>query len=118
MKNKKPSWYRKKAIELAKTIAKERDGYICQRCGKNRDTGQIQASHDISVGQCIWLAADINNITTLCAYCHLRWWHSNPIEAGKWHEDQFPERHAYIIEKKKHQEKVNWEQVYKDLTND
>jgi hypothetical protein len=116
MKKKNGTYWRKKSIELAKTKAKERDGYICQKCGKDRSTGQIHASHDVSVGCAIWLAADIRNITTLCYTHHNNWWHKNDIDCWEWHKSKFPERYKWIKENRYKQQKMNWEEVYKHLT--
>lgn len=114
-KKKLPSWYRKKAIEEAKKIAKLRDNYTCQRCYKTKGQCQLQGSHNISVGRAIWLACDVENILTLCAYCHLRFWHSSPIEAMEWFKGRFPERCEYLLEQVKNQRKVNWEEEYNRL---
>lgn len=117
-KEKKPSWYRKKAIELAKKLAKERDGYTCQKCGKDRLTAQIQASHNVSVGQCVALAADVINILALCSYHHLRWWHSHPLDASAWFQEKYPDRYEYLMKKQKMHTKPNWEEIYKQLKED
>jgi len=88
MKIKRP--YRK-AIELAKKLAKERDGYTCLRCGRSKQGGyQIQGSHIFGIGAHPRLAAEILNIKALCASCH-RWWHSSPQESGKWFREKYPD---------------------------
>jgi len=120
-KNKKkkntPIWYREKSIELAKKIAKERDNYICQKCGRGRDEVAIQASHNIAVGSAIWLAAEPDNIIALCYQHHMNWWHRNDIDCWIWFEEEFPERYAFIKENRYKQQKVNWKETYDKLSN-
>ena len=86
---------------MAKQIAKNRDGYVCQKChtpvkGSNAHGSQvIPVSHD---GR---LASDPENIKCLCYHCHLNWWHLHPIEAGEWFTSTFPERWEYLSEQKR-----------------
>ncbi len=89
--NKQDPKYR--AIELAKHIAKKRDNFICVRCSKSRFQGVIiDGSHIFSVtyGN---IAADPENILTLCRPCH-SWatdsWHNKPKEAKDWLEYMYP----------------------------
>jgi 5-methylcytosine-specific restriction endonuclease McrA len=83
---------RKKAIEKAKLIAKERDGYICQKCGATRDQAQIQGSHIIPSKAGGVIAADPENIIALCSSCH-KWagdsWHEDP-KGQQWFDKKFP----------------------------
>jgi 5-methylcytosine-specific restriction endonuclease McrA len=117
MKKKTKAWYKKKATELAKTIAKERDDYTCQYCGQTRDTRQIHASHVYSVGSCDFLRADPENIKALCSYHHRRWWHSSPLEATEWFNEMFPERAKSLKEKIKNHKSgtIDWEKIYNEL---
>jgi 5-methylcytosine-specific restriction endonuclease McrA len=77
-------------LRLAGTIAKQRDKYKCQHCGRTKTKGyKIDASHVIPKETNKWLAANPENIKALCARCH-RWWHNNPLEAGLWYSETFP----------------------------
>lgn len=116
-KKKTRTWYRKKAIELAKKLAKERDGYKCQYCGKDRSQVQIHGSHVYSVGSKLYLACDLKNIKALCSYHHHRWWHSNIIEASEWFKNKFPDRYKYLQKRIRNYngEKVDWESEYNKL---
>lgn len=79
----------KKCIDLAKLIAKERDGWTCQWCWKKTN---IQASHIINEARDHRLAIDPYNIKALCYNCHLWLWHKDPILASKRFNKKFPWR--------------------------
>jgi len=84
-KIKKP--YRR-CIELAKKIAKARDGYKSVKSG--RSDCQMHGSHILGVGAHPRMAVYPLNIKTLTAQEHL-WWHSAPTESGEWFKNKFPE---------------------------
>ena len=86
---------RAKCIELAKTVAKTRDGYTCQRCGKDSSQRQIHGSHVHPVTEGSMLAVDPMNIKALCARCHF-WWHEHPIDAADWFNERFSDRREYL----------------------
>lgn len=79
----------KKNCELAKLIAKARDRYICQHCGR---TSNIHGSHIINEARDHRLACDPYNIKALCYNCHFWWRHKNPVEAGDWFRAKRPGR--------------------------
>ena len=88
--------YRKKCIELAKKISKERANYICEKCGRSKKQGwQMHGAHIIPVnysGTC----ADPYNILCLCAACHSiggKSAHQNPVEFSRWLDNRFPDRY-------------------------
>ena len=84
----------------AKKLAKERDDYTCQRCGKRAEDGwKIDASHVIPDGRCEALNTDPMNMKALCFACHKLWWHMSPLEAGVWFAEKFPDRAKYLIDK-------------------
>jgi len=88
----------KKEIEtLVKTKAKERDKYICQKCGKKVEGSNAHGSHVIPVSHGDALRFDLMNIKCLCYHCHLNWWHKNPLEAQEWFKEKFPDRFAYLM---------------------
>ena len=86
-----------KALDnLAKLVAKERDKWICQKCGKEVHGKSAHGSHVIPVARGHRLRWENTNIKCLCSYCHRRFWHSNPVEAGEWFKAKFPKRWAAI----------------------
>jgi len=110
---------RKKAIELAKKVAKKRDNYICQKHGESC-VGQMHGSHIIPVGAGGIIAADPDNIITLCASAHKLAgdsWHEAPKEQD-WFDIKFPGRYARL--KAKHEnrpiKKYEWLEKVKELT--
>lgn len=114
------TWYRNKAIELAKIIAIFRDNATCQRCGKKKKDGwQIHGSHIFSVGAHKTISADPFNIKALCAVCH------SPGFAGSWHEDpanqgwfdiKFPGRKEELLKRERELlGRQNWKEVYQQL---
>lgn len=109
------AWHRSKAVELAKTLAKIRDKYTCQKCGKTKDTSQIQGSHVYSVGAYPNISAELDNIKALCAYCHRWWWHIEPMEAKDWFKDKFPKRAKRLLKIKNELVKRDWEQIHQQL---
>jgi len=80
---------KKENVELAKTIAKIRDGYICQKCWK---TENIHWSHVINEARDHRLSCDPENIKALCYNCHLNRRHKNPVEAGERFKEKRPWR--------------------------
>lgn len=53
---------------------------------------------------------DPMNILCLCYHCHINWWHKNPVEAGEWVKEKFPENILYINERKDRTVKYTYEQ--------
>lgn len=103
------SWWRKKRVEEAKTKAKERDNYTCQRCGRSSEQGyQIHGSHIYPEGSYHSLSANVLNIMAKCAQCHM-WWHENPAESGKWIREKFPERMKELDKLSREITKIDWE---------
>lgn len=112
---------RKKSIELAKKIAKTRDGYVCVRCGKSKEQGwKIDGSHVHPVGLDGRLAADPINIKALCAKCHMKW-HDDPVVMGRWYIEMFPERVEYLNKKRLEYRKLGtitrleWQEIHDKL---
>ena len=102
MPRKKPTAakLRRMCIDLAKQIAKTRDRYTCQKCGKSaeHDKTKIDGSHVIAVGICGGrLACDPLNIKALCGWpCHRIWWSGSPVESGLWFAENWPDRWEYL----------------------
>jgi 5-methylcytosine-specific restriction endonuclease McrA len=100
-KEKNLSWYKKKAIDLAKIKAKTRDNWTCQKCGKKKGDVQIHGSH-IFPTRYGNLASDPDNIIALCASCHnlnVDSWHGSPLETAKWFSEKFPGLEECLREK-------------------
>jgi len=94
-------WYKKKCIDMAKILAKQRDGWTCQRCGRKKGEVQIHGSHIFPTRYGI-LASDPENIIALCAGCHdLRMdsWHGSPLESAEWFESKYPGRKQELQDK-------------------
>ena len=84
---------------LAKTCAKVRDGYACQKCGLKVEGVNAHGSHVVPVSHGNNLRWDLLNIKCMC-YHHHQWWHLNPLESGIWFKEKFPARDLYLSEKK------------------
>ena len=82
-------------VEMAKTIAKKRDNYICQKCWNK---GYIHGSHIINEARDHRLSTNEDNIKALCYNCHFNWRHKNPVEAGDWFREKFPGRYERLYE--------------------
>jgi len=101
LKRKKPksktrSWFVKELDRIAKTLAKERDGYVCQKCGEKVCGSNAHGSHVIPVSAGQTLRWDLDNIKCLCMHDHIYWWHKNPLESSAWFRSAFPERYEYL----------------------
>ena len=127
-KNKKKrsqSYFRKKCVELAKTEAKERDGYVCQYCGRAKANGfVIHASHILPEGTYTSMSADVDNIIALCASHHLSGanprmgssepsWHSHPMLFSAWFHKRWPGRFVKLQKRAQDIKVINWELKYK-----
>lgn len=115
MKVKSPTWYRKKCVDRAKKDAKERDNYICQKCGKTVSGMNAHGSHIYNEGTYRSMSADVDNILTFCYYCHIYWWHKNPIEASEWFKKKFPELYKVLRKRSQTIKTVNWKQRYEQM---
>lgn len=85
----------KSNLEMAKKIAKIRDGYICQRCWS---TENIHWSHIINEARDHRLATNEYNIKALCYNCHMNFWHKDPLNASEWFRWKFPGRYEELQE--------------------
>jgi len=117
-KPKSNSYWRKKCVEVAKQLCKIRDGHKCIRCPRSARQGyQMHGSHILAEGPgYLNISADVDNIKTLCAQCHI-WWHSYPTESGKWFEEKYPDR-IFLLRKKAillKNEKIQWEKRLQKL---
>lgn len=92
----KRSKLRKQLDELAALVVKNRDAFTCQRCQKKVSGGNCHCSHVIPRSAGDALRWDTENMKVLCYFCHLRWWHKNPIAAYDWFTTTFPDRWLYL----------------------
>lgn len=77
----------KQADKLCREIVFRRDKYRCVKCGTDK---ALTPSHIRPRGKCprmTWMSA---NILTMCAACHLHWWHKDPIAAIAWLNVTYP----------------------------
>ena len=125
------TYWRKKCVTWAKTKAKERDGYQCQHCPRNKVQGwQIHGSHILPEGTYPLMSAEPYNIIALCADCHTggsfpgayahsvkKSWHNHPLYFAEWFEKKWPGRYKELNEMAEEKRKhiVNWEKKYNEL---
>lgn len=98
-----------KATRLHSEFVRRRAGFVCERCGKTRDEGQIQCAHIISRHMTA-TRTDENNAFALCASCH--WYFGKwPIEFAKWIYDMIGEAEYERLAQKARDgkgKKVDW----------
>jgi len=111
------TYWRKKCVGQAKIKAKERDKYICQKCGKKVEGMNAHGSHIYNEGTYKSMSADVDNILTFCYYCHINWWHKNPLEASEWFKNKFPELYKTLRKRSQTLCTINWEKRWEEITN-
>lgn len=79
----------------------------CLRCGK---TSSLQCAHIITRSN-LRLRYDLQNVLTLCAGCHMFWWHRSPLEAITWFQETYPKQYEYLLKAKNEIEKPDYEEV-------
>lgn len=89
----------KKCLNLAKTIAKKRDWYVCQWCGKKKwdSKANIDASHIINEASDWRMAINPLNIIALCHTCHFNIRHKDPLRTAKWFHKKYPTLYNKLI---------------------
>jgi len=88
--NMKMSKSEKKTINgLLRKLIYARDGERCLHCNK---TERLQMSHIYPKGRYRRMEFDPDNLKLLCYYCHLQWWHKNPIESHEWLQTVIPKK--------------------------
>jgi len=117
MKSKKQK-LKEKCIKKAKVIAKERAGYVCEKCGRSKEEGwQMHGAHIIPVSYG-HTAANPDNILCLCAKCHSMGKesaHDNPTVFTHWLDTKHPGRAEKMWKLAQPTDKVDWEQKLKEL---
>lgn len=86
-----------KLEKLVKQSIRTRDDYTCQKCGKYTKGADCHVSHVIPVSAGNQFKYDPLNMKVMCYHHHLNWWHKNPVEAGEWFREKFPDRHEYLF---------------------
>lgn len=69
------------ADALVREIVYLRDGHRCVKCGADKN---LTPSHIRPRGKCPRMRWMAKNILTMCAACHLYWWHKDPIASVEW----------------------------------
>lgn len=116
---------RKKAVTLAKKLARMRDEFTCQYCGRKEPNVRTHGSHIYAEGKNPNMSADVDNILCLCAVHHMAhaswnrsndWsWHGTPKEAIDWFKEKYPELEKELRLRSQKVYKVDWENKYKEL---
>ena len=120
---------RKRAVVIAKEIAKKRDGYKCQYCGIGKPQRQVHSHHIFHEGMCKSMSADPDNLITICAIHHMagkwvnsRGWniHGSPRESTEWIQALIPERYAELKQRSLQYQKLDiiyWNKKLEELRN-
>ena len=92
----------KKLDGLCRNIIRIMYDNKCYRCGLKIEGQNSHPCHIIAKGNgASWRRFDLNNIFLGCFKCH-RWWHDNPVESGKWFDEQFSPARKKLLEKYKY----------------
>lgn len=123
-KKKDNEYWRKKAVTLAKRLARERDNFTCRYCGKSEPLISTHGSHVFAEGIYKSMSADVDNIICLCASHHAivpgrrinGWnWHAAPAEAIIWFQGKFPELWQTLKERTQKNYQVDFQKKYEEL---
>ena len=90
--------------------------FICERCGKKKMSGELEAHHIYSRAMkgVRWL---IENGSCLCRECH-RWVTVNPKEAREWYREKKGEEWFEEISKRKREICRRTDEELKELRDD
>lgn len=84
---------RDKIDGLFAQVIKERDGNICQHCGRKVKGQNAHCAHVYSRNN-LFMRWDLLNALCLDFHCHIQFWHSG--EGIKWFAEAFPARYEYL----------------------
>ena len=98
-KKRNRSKVKKELMVLIKDFIKKRDNYTDQRSGEKVSGKNCHASHVLPVGSHSNMQFDPENMIVLSYRNHILWWHKNPVEAGEFFKQTFPERYIYLKER-------------------
>ena len=102
----------KQADAIAREIVYRRDGHRCVKCGTEK---ALTPSHIRPRGKCprmTWMTA---NILTMCAACHLHWWHKDPVAAVDWLKAKYPGLYESLLHWERTAPKVDIQVIIKSL---
>jgi 5-methylcytosine-specific restriction endonuclease McrA len=119
---------RKKAVQLAKDISKNKDRYKCCYCGVGKPQRMVHSHHFFHEGLYKAMSADPDNLITLCASHHQGGmymrsndgfnFHNSPRESTEWFIEHYPERYKILLARSKQYQKLDrqfWENKIKEL---
>ena len=115
-------WWRKKCATDAKTLARIRDKYTCQYCGKKKPEVAIHGSHIYAEGIHKSMSADVDNILSLCFthhtggyHPHEPSWHQDPVAMVEWFNAKYPELSKKLRIRSQKCRRINWEKKRGEL---
>lgn len=86
---------------LIAQVTKYRDGWTCQKCGKQVFAGDAHCAHVLPKSAGLLLRWERCNTILLCADDHLQWAHGHPRQFREWFGARFPQRLAYLQERRR-----------------
>jgi hypothetical protein len=95
------AWLGRRLDWLVAQVTKYRDGWRCQRCGKRLFQHDAHCAHVLPKSAGILLRWDQHNTILLCTQDHLPWAHLHPAEFRQWFQAKFPERFAYLQDRRR-----------------
>lgn len=114
-KEKSPTYWRKKCVAWAKLEAKNRDNYVCVKCGKKVIGMNAHGSHIYNEGTYRSMSADPDNILTMCYYDHINWWHKSPLDASEWFKKKYPELAKTLKLRARILRVINWKRRWEEI---
>ncbi len=84
-----------------------RDGWRRQRCGKCLFWHDAHCAHVLPKSAGILLRWDRQNTILPCTEDHLQWVHCHPVEFREWFQARFPERFAYLQQRRQQHTKLD-----------
>jgi len=113
--------FKKKSIELAKKIVKDRAGWKCEKCGRTKKQGwQMHGAHIIPVEYSNTCCL-VENIICLCAKDHSMGRdsaHEHPLLFSEWFNKKYPGRYDKLWEIAREVRPIyssEWEERYNEL---
>jgi hypothetical protein len=110
-------WWKDKCDTLWAQIVKDRAGWVCEWCGKDKSQSKMEAAHIIPRGEGI-TRHDLDNGWCGCYYCHNHRWHSDPLLANEFAIKLKGARTINRLKKLQRDKtmfKINYEDVYNKL---
>ncbi len=91
----------KKLDKLSAEFTHLKDNCTCQMCGKVVSGSDCHVSHIIPRSRGVrfrWLP---ENLMVKCFHCHIHIWHKNPVKAGAWFSEKYPQRNKFLQDQEK-----------------